>query len=176
MDFRKDVIILNKTPVHSGKTAQLKTIVKSGGAKIGNLIKESQIWMAERTAKLHIDLCKAADIPNNCNNIDYLGAITELWLVGYSELKDKGIFCYYRDYLGNYYKNNCCSNKDLPEDKVLTEEYWNKVFVFQHFSMNRFSIDLNNYINNKGLDVGSLSLSEYIHNLGTRHRKEIFGM
>ena len=53
IDFRKNVIILNKTPIHSAKTSQLKTIAKLGGEKIAELIKESQIWMAKRTAQLH---------------------------------------------------------------------------------------------------------------------------
>ena len=51
IDFRRNVIILNKTPVHSAKTAQLKTIAKQGGKKIADLIEESQIWMAKRTAQ-----------------------------------------------------------------------------------------------------------------------------
>ena len=34
IDFRKNVIILNKTPIHSAKTSQLKTIAKLGGEKI----------------------------------------------------------------------------------------------------------------------------------------------
>ena len=112
IDFRKNVIILNKTPVHSAKTAQLKTIAKQGGEKISRLIQESQKWMAESTAALHTKLG------------------TELWLVGYSELKDKGIFSLYRDTL----KAAC------------DEEAWNRVYVFQHFSMNRFTIDLDEFI------------------------------
>ena len=40
IDFRRNVIILNKTPVHSAKTAQLKTIAKQGGKKIADLIED----------------------------------------------------------------------------------------------------------------------------------------
>lgn len=146
VDFRRNVIILNKTPVHSAKTAQLKSIAKLGGSQIASLIEESQIWMAKRTAQLHIDLCKAGDRPQNA---------TELWLVGYSELKPKGIFGKYRDQLKQTYMD-------------LSPETWDKVFVFQHFSMNRFSIDLNdNLQKNK-------SLSDNIHRLGLIHKNEIF--
>lgn len=146
VDFRRNVIILNKTPVHSAKTAQLKTIAKLGGAEIANLIEESQIWMAQKTAQLHIDLCRAGDRAQNS---------TELWLVGYSELKAKGIFGKYRDQLKQTYLENA-------------EDIWEKVFVFQHFSMNRFSIDLNdNMQKNK-------SLLENIHRLGLIHKNEIF--
>lgn len=139
VDFRRNVIILNKTPLHSAKTAQLKTIARLGGEKIAGLIQESQVWMAQKTAELH----KA------------LG--TELWLVGYSELKDKGIFSAYRDTL----KASC------------PQEAWDKVYVFQHFSMNRFTIDLSDYI--KAEKKEKAPLESNIHELGLLHRKEIFG-
>ena len=141
IDFRRNVIILNKTPVHSAKTAQLKTIAKQGGKKIADLIEESQIWMAKRTAELHAALG------------------TELWLVGYSELKEKGIFASYRDTL----KATC------------PDAAWDKVFVFQHFSMNRFTIDLGEYINQKTAEAQkNATLESNIHELGVLHRKEIF--
>ncbi len=141
IDFRRNVIILNKTPVHSAKTAQLKTIAKQGGKKIADLIEESQIWMAKRTAQLHAELG------------------TELWLVGYSELKEKGIFASYRDTL----KASC------------TPKAWQKVFVFQHFSMNRFTIDLGDYINQKPAEAQkNATLESSIHELGVLHRNEIF--
>ena len=139
IDFRRNVIILNKTPVHSAKTAQLKTIIKKGGPQIASLIEESQIWMAQKTADLHIKLG------------------TELWLVGYSELKEKGIFTSYRDSL----------------KKACSEEAWNRLYVFQHFSMNRFSIDLADYI--KAEKKENAPLESNIHELGIIHRKEIFG-
>ncbi len=139
VDFRRNVIILNKTPVHSAKTVQLKTIAKQGGEKIAKLIQESQLWMAEQTAALHAALG------------------TELWLVGYSELKEGGLFCRYRDAL----KNAC------------DREAWENVFVFQHFSMNRFTIDLADYV--KANKKENAPLESNIHELGILHRKEIFG-
>ena len=139
IDFRKNVIILNKTPIHSAKTIQLNTVAKLGGEPVSRLIKESQIWMAKKTAELHARLG------------------TELWLVGYSELKDKKIFVPYREAL----KDNCC------------DEAWKRVYVFQHFSMNRFSIDLTDYI--KAHKKEKAPLEGNIHELGLLHRKEIFG-
>ncbi len=133
IDFRKNVIILNKTPVHSAKTAQLKYIAKSGGQKIANLIEETELWMAKETA----ELAKKLD--------------SEIWLVGYSELKPKGIFTKYRDQLKKYAD-------------------WNKIFVYQHFSMNRFSIDLKNFMQSHN----ELSLKEALFQLGTLHKNEIF--
>lgn len=146
VDFRKNVIILNKTPIHSAKTNQLKKMLKDGGDKFAALLNESQMWMARKTAKLHSDL----NIANG----------PELWLVGYSELKDKAIFTVYRDELKKSYD---------AEDSAV----WDKVYVYQHFSMNRFSIDLNEFIEKQGLQ--NQKLDESIHQLGKLHKKEIFG-
>lgn len=151
-DFRKNVIILNKTPVHSAKTAQLKKIMKDGGAQIEQLVLESQLWMAQETAKLHCALCGAA-------SFDEKAIQPELWLVGYSELKNKGFFTPYRDELKNTYI------KEAPE-------VWNKVFVFQHFSMNRFTIDLSDFIKKNRLPENQLL--ENIHKIGELHKTEIF--
>lgn len=139
-DFRKNVIILNKTPVHTAKTSQIKYLIKNGGPQIEKLILDSQIYMAQKTAQLHQAFRN-----------------TELWLVGYAELKGKGLFIPYRDNLLHAY------------DSV--KDAWNRVFVFQHFSMNRFSIDLNEFCKAHT----DLSLSEATHALGTMHKDEIFG-
>lgn len=150
VDFRKNVIILNKTPIHSAKTAQLKTIAKNGGSKIGDLIKETQVWMAIQTAKLHTDLCNAADGTS---------VAPELWLVGYSELKPKGIFELYKNELKNTYRS-------VPA-------VWEKVFVFQHFSMNRFTIDLSEFCKKNG-ECSKQTLLQNIHQIGNLHKEEIF--
>lgn len=147
IDFRKNVIILNKTPIHSAKTNQLKNIIKYGGKEVLDLFNETQIWMAQETAKLHINLMK------NGQEKDY----PQIWLVGYSELKEKGIFTEYKNAL-----------KELYSKK--NEMYWDKVFVYQHFSMNRFSIDLNNFVNKNTANT----LSQNLNELGKIHKKEVF--
>ena len=139
IDFRRNVIILNKTPVHSAKTTQLKTIIKEGGSQVEELILTSQKWMAEQTALLHQGL---GDV--------------ELWLVGYSELKEGHFFCPYRDTLKKAYAN--------------APEAWSRVFVYQHFSMNRFSIDLKEFTK----ENPSLPLKDHLRTLGTSHKNEIF--
>ena len=146
-DFRKNVIILNKTPVHTAKTTHLKYLLKKGGNDVRTLILESQIFMAEKTAMLHQALC---------NNAGEDGIKPELWLVGYAELKDKGLFLGYK--------------KELSEDYDKTEEFWNRVYVFQHFSMNRFSIDLKTFMSKHS----GLEIVDAAHELGTLHKKEIF--
>ena len=86
----------------------------------------------------------------------------ELWLVGYSELKDKGLFLHYRDELKKSYFIDEISKSD-----------WQNVLVFQHFSMNRFTIDLKNYMekNCTNCKIDRKILRE----LGKIHRNEIFG-
>ena len=83
----------------------------------------------------------------------------ELWLVGYSELKEKGFFVPYRDELKKSYENE-------------NNAFWNNVFVFQHFSMNRFTIDLDSYVKKNQLQ--NQSLMESIHAVGNLHKLEIF--
>lgn len=144
IDFRKNVIILNKTPVHTAKTKELKNLAASDPA-IKKLIEESQTWMAQKTAELHIAL--------GC----------PLWLVGYAELKGKGVFSLYRETLKKAYENN----KSFPVSGS-GESCFNTVFVFQHFSMNRFTIDLYN-----GADL-SMRLETLLEMRGSLHRKEIF--
>ncbi|MCR5606740.1 MAG: hypothetical protein K6F69_07995 [Treponema sp.] len=139
IDFRKNAIILNKTPIHTAKTNHLKKLSKEGGKEIAALILESQIWLAKETAKLHQALYSP-----------------ELWLVGYAELKNRGIFTAYRDELKKGYENKNYS--------------WKKVFVYQHFSMNRFLVDLSAY---RAINQAS-SLKESLEILGTKHKNEIF--
>lgn len=145
-DFRKNVIILNKTPLHTAKTKHLNYLTSNGGGEIKNLVLESQLWMAEATAVLHKKLVDASE---------KYSFVPELWLVGYAELKGKRIFIPYR-------------NKLLEEYSGCTE--WEKVFVYQHFSMNRFLIDLKVFREQKN----SLSLKQSLEELGHKHRDEIF--
>ncbi len=138
IDFRRNVIIMNKTPVHTAKTAHLRFLLANGSEGIKNLILQSQLTMAELAATLHQKLGSA-----------------ELWLVGYAELKGKGIFLPYRDKLKEAYAKN-------PES-------WQRVCVYQHFSMNCFLIDLKKHrMEGEGLAVA-------LHRIGSEHRKDIFG-
>lgn len=148
-DFRKNVIILNKTPIHTAKTKHLKYLIKNGSPEIKNIILESQTYMATQTALLHQKLYKLAN-PST--------VFPQLWLVGYSELKDNGIFQEYKTKLINSYFHD--------------KEIWNStVLLFQHFSMNCFSKDLKNYMNiHKNLNI-----IDSLNNLGKMHKSEIFG-
>ena len=156
IDFRKNAIILNKTPVHSARTEQLKYIIKNGSPQLNAMITESQEWMARETALLHMNLARLGGKGSY---------VPQLWLVGYAELKGKGLFLTYRDTLVNTYETDFCTDN---------------VYTFQHFSMNRFTIDLKNYMEKKGSlspeNTEKASLAKDLAELGSLHRKEILGV
>lgn len=158
IDFHQNVIILNKTPVHSAKTKHLVTIenaLVSQNSPAQTLIKDSQEWMAKKTAALHQNLIIAADENSY---------IPELWLVGYTELKKNGIFIPYRDELKNAYTKS-------TDQKTTTQiTAWNKVYVYQHFSMNCFNKDLKTHQSKNP----TIPLKQTLESLGQIHKEEIF--
>jgi hypothetical protein len=79
-----------------------------------------------------------------------------LWLVGYAELRTNGLFRAYADELKKAYEPSTSNGN--PD-----------VRVFQHFSMNRFSIDLKEHYD------GSLPLMANLDRLGAARRREILG-
>ncbi|MBQ6029641.1 MAG: hypothetical protein IJL24_08985, partial [Treponema sp.] len=119
-----------------------------------DLILQSQLWLAQKTAEL------AA------------GVGAQIWLVGYAELKDKGIFAPYRDKL-----KEAAQKSQTGQNAGAT--VYDTLFVFQHFSMNRFLIDLRDFCAKEGglcpdggFDEGALA--KKIAALGRRHRDEFF--
>ena len=56
INFRSNVIILNKTPIHTAKTNQLAFIMKNCQPEVYNFIFETQEWMAKKTAELQLTL------------------------------------------------------------------------------------------------------------------------
>jgi hypothetical protein len=112
IDFTKNVIILNKTPIHSPRTAELRRLClpETGSNSIAAVIKESQIKMAQLLLEFHEALC----VP--------------VYIIGYSEMKKGGIFEIYTETLKKIY----------TDKKYL----YDQIFLFRHFSMNQFTIDL----------------------------------
>ncbi|MDR1390447.1 MAG: hypothetical protein LBJ31_10790 [Treponema sp.] len=112
IDFRADVIILNKTPVHTPRTALLRELCGLDEAITG-MMEESQRVMAELLAAFQQALSLDKVIP--------------VWITGYSEMKKGGIFEVYTETL-----------KSLYTAGALRE----RLFFYRHFSMNQFTIDL----------------------------------
>jgi hypothetical protein len=115
IELRNIAHILNKTPIHTPRTVELRELcrleTKTGGRSLASVLEESQRTMASLLAEFHAAL----------------GA--QVWIIGYSEMKKGGIFEAYTEALKNLY-----ADKDLMREQL---------FFFRHFSMNQFTIDLN---------------------------------
>jgi len=149
IDFRKNVIILNKTPVHSPRTVELRELcriesetardslkagLKAGVKAIAHAIDESQKTMAAILFEFH----------------EALGS--HVWITGYSEMKNGGIFETYTETLKKLYSSS---------------EMKKQIFIFRHFSMNQFTIDLKQQALPGENTAGSLK------RIGTAYRKRI---
>ncbi|MDR0639450.1 MAG: uracil-DNA glycosylase family protein [Spirochaetaceae bacterium] len=85
IDFRQNVLILNKTPVHTPRTADLKKLPGLGGGfnpDISALIRQSQREMVAILSRFYAAL-RPVDI----------------WIIGYSEMRKGGLFAEYTDAL-----------------------------------------------------------------------------
>lgn len=114
VDFRREVLILNKTPVHTPKTAELRKLLALAGPdrpRLAGLLEESQRAMAGLAFR-------AASA---------LGCV--LWLSGLGELRDDGLFQAYRDALADLMRSSPARSR-------------RRVLAFNHFSMNQFAIEL----------------------------------
>lgn len=138
-DFRADVLIINKTPVHTAKTAELALLrgLDASGA-VARLLEESQRWMAGFARDLH----RTLGIP--------------VWISGRSELKPRGIF-------GPWFAEFSRLYREAPAAAR------NEVLVFNHFSMNQFSIEVA-----RKRDP-SRPLGDELLRIGAENRKTIFG-
>lgn len=138
-DFRAEVLIINKTPVHTPKTAELALLRgMDGTGAVEALLAESQVWMARYARDLHQTL----GVP--------------VWISGRSELKEGGIF-------GPWFREFSRLYRDSPP------EAREEVLVFNHFSMNQFSIELNRKRN------PSKPLMEELRRIGGENRRAVFG-
>ncbi|MCL2762441.1 MAG: hypothetical protein FWD36_04425 [Treponema sp.] len=131
IDFRKNVIILNKTPIHTPRTIELKELCRLGGPALEKILVQSQQFMA----RLLLEFQQALDVP--------------VWITGYSEMKKGGVFEAYTNEL-----------KTIYDSTALQES----VFLYRHFSMNQFTIDL------KQQAAPGESLAKTLNRIGTAYR------
>jgi len=139
IDFIKNVIILNKTPIHSPRTAELKKIcgMEKNNTQILKALENSQKKMAELLFQFH----EALGCP--------------VWITGYSEMKNGGIFEIYTNRLKELYLNK--------------KEMYKQVFIYRHFSMNQFTIDL------KRQALTGENVKKCLKRIGTAYRERILG-
>lgn len=107
-NFDRQVLILNKTPIHTPSTGDLKHL-----EGISAIIDESQRFMAKMISDIH-----------HLSNAD-------LWLVGCSHLKKRGLF----EAFYNEIKETYGSNKSFSDKK-------DHLFCFKHFSYGNFSKEI----------------------------------
>ncbi len=113
IDFRQNVLILNKTPIHTPRTAELKTLRAFGNPALNDALIFSQKAMAELLSAFWTALG---------------GGAVKVWITGYSEMKKGGVFDSY--------------TKTLHELCAANSRFKKSIFFFRHFSMNQFTIDL----------------------------------
>jgi hypothetical protein len=145
MDFRKNVIILNKTPVHTPRTAELKELSRlyTAGKKqaFARAVDASQRTMAELLLEFQRALSSAKALP--------------VWITGYSEMKKGGIFETYTETLRTLYRGE--------------EKLKGALFLYRHFSMNQFTADL------KRQAVRGESTEDALKRIGQAYRLRILG-
>jgi len=105
-DFSKEVLVLNKTCLHTNATSDLRKL------NTNELFAESQKFMAELVYDFHKLLA------------------CELWIVGCSEIKPRGIFSVFGDTLTQFYSRD--KGDSLRE----------RVMCYKHFSYGNFIHDL----------------------------------
>jgi hypothetical protein len=142
IDFRRNVIILNKTPIHTPRTAELGELGRLGkGAAAEALahgLAESQRTMGALLLAFHRAL---APVP--------------VWIIGYSEMKQGGIFEAYTETIRELYANQRARKRE--------------VFLYRHFSMNQFTIDLR-----KQAGTGE-TVQKTLDRTGAAYRERILG-
>jgi hypothetical protein len=119
VDFRRQVIIINKTPVHTPKTAQLRRLARLY-PEARDILDESQRFMAGIVPELQA--CFGARV----------------WVMGLSEVRPKGLFDPWRQAVIEAYaradgKDDGSARGDRPSEGL---------YGFNHFSMGSFATDL----------------------------------
>ena len=116
IDFRANAIILNKIPIHTPRTVELRDLCREymkTGTDMETVFAESQRIMARLLLEFHQAIAGDGTLP--------------VWITGYSEMKKRGVFEAYTQEVKTLYEGT-----DLGESLLL----------FRHFSMNQFTIDL----------------------------------
>ena len=141
IDFTKNVIILNKTPIHSPRTIELRQLVsleeKTGSSSISSALEKSQKVMASLLIEFH----EALDV--------------QIWITGYSEMKKGGLFEAYTNELKTLYAKK--------------PELFKQLFIYRHFSMNQFTIDL------KQQSLPKENLKQSLKKIGEAYKHRILG-
>lgn len=140
IDFKKNVIILNKTPIHTPRTIELRELIRLGGAVSARAVADSQRAMAALIRDFHTTLGTVrGPLP--------------LWIIGYSEMGK--LFAPFTESIKALYPPG-----DLFRDQI---------FIFRHFSMNQFTVDL------RRRRMEGESVGDALRRIGAEYRQRILG-
>jgi len=142
IDFRKNVVILNKTPIHTPRTVELRELCRLGGGSLENALAESQRLMVRLLAEFRSALAGGD------------GSALPVWITGYSEMRKGGVFEVYTNELKTMYGN--ASGAGAAGETV---------FLYRHFSMNQFTVDL------KRQTLPGESLLQTLGRIGAAYRR-----
>jgi hypothetical protein len=160
IDFRKNVIILNKTPVHTPRTAELKELLRlyrqkgshlkdgDSGENFARVLEASQRTMAELLLEFHRALSKGSKQAD-------AGPVIPVWISGYSEMGKNGVFRTYTETLRTLY----AGETGLRDS----------VFLYRHFSMNQFTADL------RRQSAEGENAAESLKRIGAAYRLRVLG-
>lgn len=95
INFRKNVIILNKTPIHTPRTALLRPLCTIAGEGFSQVLESTQKEMV----KLLLEFYQVFKTP--------------IWIIGYSEMKRNGIFELYTRELYTLVSHNLIDKNDI---------------------------------------------------------------
>jgi len=139
IEFYKNVIILNKTPIHSPRTIELRELCRTekAGETLSQALMDSQKFMADLLLEFY-DLFTCP-----------------VWIIGYSEMKRKGLFEVYTERL-----------KEISGKNI---EFYKQLNFFRHFSMNQFTIDL------KQKSLNGETVEKTLKKIGKAYRERILG-
>jgi hypothetical protein len=148
IDFHENVIILNKTPIHTPRTADLRELCRLGGDALAKALSESQRIMARLLLDFHQALSPV-----------------RVWIIGYSEMKKNGIFAAYTETLGELYRPPAGISAAAGPAAAL----WEQIYIYRHFSMNQFTIDLRRQASS------GESLEASLARIGAAYRQRVLG-
>ncbi|MDR1306129.1 MAG: hypothetical protein LBK74_00965 [Treponema sp.] len=151
IDFRKNVLILNKTPIHTPRTAELKGLCAMDKT-LAAAVASSQRVMAELLGEFYSALTEPARPGAKTKTPQ---APFPVWIIGYSEMKKGGIFEVYTNTLISL----CASSPGLKAS----------LYFYRHFSMNSFTTDL------KQQARPGESAAESLGRIGAAYRERILG-
>ncbi|MDR1588344.1 MAG: hypothetical protein LBS57_12890 [Treponema sp.] len=173
-DFRKNLIILNKTPIHTPRTAELRELCRMDGKSLAAALDESQRAMARLLLEFHAALSDCRGGPGKTRaGGGSTGGPLRVWIIGYSEMRKGGIFEAYTKTLRGLYApegpDETVSGKTAALGAAAAARLRDDILLFRHFSMNQFTIDL------KQQALPGETLERRLERIGAAYRSRILG-